>query len=54
MTSSVPVVIASDQASIPVASTLTAETTKVIGVTRTADGAGNLLTSNSTTYTAKF
>lgn len=54
MTSSVPVVLASDQTSIPVASTLTAETTKVIGVTRTADGTGNLLTSNSTTYTAKF
>lgn len=35
-------------------STLAAETTKVIGVTRTSDGAGNLLTSNSTTYTAKF
>lgn len=34
--------------------TLAAETTKVIGVTRTSDGAGNLLTSNSTTYTAKF
>lgn len=33
---------------------LTAETTKVIGVTRTADGAGNLLTTNSTTFTAKF
>lgn len=33
---------------------LAAETTKVLGVTRTADGAGNLLTSNSTTYTAKF
>lgn len=33
---------------------LDAETTKVIGVTRSADGAGNLLTSNSTTYTAKF
>lgn len=33
---------------------LTAETTKVIGVTRTADGAGNLLTSNSSTFTAKF
>lgn len=45
MAASRPVVIASDQASIPVASTLTAETTKVIGVTRTADGAGNLLTS---------
>lgn len=34
--------------------TLTAETTKVIGVVRNADGAGNLLTTNSTTYTAKF
>lgn len=33
---------------------LTAETTKVIGVVRNSDGAGNLLTSNSTTYTAKF
>jgi hypothetical protein len=33
---------------------LAAETTKVLGVTRTADGAGNLLTSNSTTPTAKF
>lgn len=33
---------------------LTAETTKVLGVTRTADGAGNLLTSNSSTFTAKF
>lgn len=35
-------------------STLAAETTKVIGVVRNSDGAGNLLTSNSTTYTAKF
>lgn len=34
--------------------TLSAETTKVIGVTRTADGAGNLLTSNSTTPAAHF
>jgi len=33
---------------------LTAETTKVIGVVRNSDGAGNLLTSNSTTPTAKF
>lgn len=33
---------------------LAAETTKVLGVTRTADGAGNLLTSNSTTYSSKF
>jgi hypothetical protein len=36
------------------AATLGAETTKVIGTVRTADGAGNLLTTNSTTYTAKF
>lgn len=54
MSASLPVVLASDQASIPVAATLTAETTKVIGVVRNSDGAGNLLTSNSTTYTAKF
>lgn len=47
MANSEPVVIASDQTSIPVAATLTAETTKVIGVTRTADGAGNLLTSTT-------
>lgn len=45
MSASLPVTIASNQASIPVAATLSAETTKVIGVTRTADGAGNLLTS---------
>jgi hypothetical protein len=51
---SIPIVIASDQGSFPVAATLNAETTKAIGVVRTADGAGNLLTSNSTTYTAKF
>lgn len=37
-----------------VQATLSAETTKVIGVVRNADGAGNLWTSNSTTYTAKF
>lgn len=37
-----------------VQATLAAETTKAIGVVRTSDGAGNLLTSNSTTYTAKF
>lgn len=34
------------------AATLSAETTKVIGVVRTADGAGNLLTSNSSTFTS--
>lgn len=45
------VTIATDDL-VPVS--LAAETTKVIGVTRTADGAGNLLTTNSTTYTAKF
>lgn len=33
---------------------LTAETTKAIGVVRASDGAGNLLTSNSTTFSAKF
>lgn len=33
---------------------LAAETTKVLGVVRNADGAGNLLTTNSTTFTAKF
>lgn len=56
MAASVPVVISSDQATFPVtaAATLAAETTKVIGVVRTADGAGNLYTTNSTTYTAKF
>lgn len=45
--------VISDSGSVTNA-TLSAETTKVIGVTRTSDGAGNLLTSNSTTYTAKF
>jgi hypothetical protein len=53
-TGSQRVTIASDNTAFSVNSTLSAETTKVIGVTRTADGAGNLLTSNSTTYTAKF
>jgi len=53
-TGSLRVTIASDNTAFSVNSTLSAETTKVIGVTRTADGAGNLLTSNSTTYTAKF
>ncbi len=47
MANSAPIVIASDQASIPVASTLSAETTKVIGVVRTSDGSGNLITSTS-------
>lgn len=48
------VTIASDNTAFAVNATLSAETTKVIGVVRNADGAGNLLTSNSTTYTAKF
>lgn len=37
-----------------VQATLSAETTKVIGTVRTADGSGNLYSSNSSTYTAKF
>lgn len=37
-----------------VQATLSAETTKVIGVTRTSDGAGNLITTNSTTPSGKF
>lgn len=37
-----------------VQATLAAETTKVIGTVRTADGAGNLYTTNSSTFTAKF
>jgi hypothetical protein len=40
MTASLPVVLASDQASVPVASTLTAETTKVIGTVRNIGNAG--------------
>lgn len=38
MAASRPVVLASDQSSIPVAATLAAETTKVIGTVRTASG----------------
>lgn len=53
-TGSQRVTIASDNTAFSVNSTLSAETTKVIGVTRTADGAGNLLTSNSTTPAAHF
>jgi hypothetical protein len=37
-----------------VQATLAAETTKVIGVVRNSDGAGNLLTSNSTATAGKF
>jgi hypothetical protein len=48
MAASHPVVLASDQSSIPVAATLNVETTKSIGVVRTADGSGNLLTSTGT------
>lgn len=39
---------------VQAAATLSAETTKVIGTVRNGDGAGNLFTSNSSTYTAKF
>lgn len=53
-TGSLRVTIASDNTAFSVNATLSAETTKVIGVVRNADGAGNLWTSNSTTYTAKF
>lgn len=41
------VVIASDNTAFSVNATLSAETTKVIGVIRTADGSGNLLTSTT-------
>lgn len=41
------VAIASDNTAFAVNATLSAETTKVIGVTRTADGSGNLLTSTT-------
>lgn len=43
-TGSLRVTIASDNTAFAVNATLSAETTKVIGVTRSADGAGNLLT----------
>jgi len=46
-TGSQRVTIASDNTAFAVNSTLTAETTKVIGVTRTADGSGNLITSST-------
>lgn len=41
------VTIASDNTAFAVNATLSAETTKVIGVVRTADGSGNLLTSTT-------
>lgn len=41
------VAIASDNTAFSVNATLSAETTKVIGVVRTADGSGNLLTSTT-------
>lgn len=44
-TGSLRVTIASDNTAFSVNATLSAETTKVIGVVRTADGSGNLLTS---------
>lgn len=43
MAASVPVVLASDQASIPVAATLTAETTKVIGTVRMLGNVGAIV-----------
>ena len=48
------VTIASDNTAFAVNATLAAETTKVIGVVRNADGTGNLLTTNSTTPAAHF
>jgi hypothetical protein len=53
-TGALRVAIASDNTGFAVNATLSAETTKVIGVVRTSDGAGNLLTSNSTTFSSKF
>lgn len=53
-TGSQRVTIASDNTAFSVNATLSAETTKVIGVVRNSDGAGNLWTSNSTTPSAKF
>lgn len=52
MASSLPVTLASNQTSIPVAATLGAETTKVIGTTRTADGSGNLIVSGAVSNVA--
>lgn len=46
-TGSLRVTIASDNTAFAVNSTLSAETTKVIGVVRNADGSGNLLTSTT-------
>lgn len=46
-TGSQRVTIASDNTAFSVNATLTAETTKAIGVVRSADGSGNLLTSTS-------
>lgn len=53
-TGSLRVTIASDNTAFSVNATLAAETTKVIGVVRNSDGAGNLLTSNSTATAGKF
>lgn len=44
---STSVVLASDQSSVPVAATLSAETTKVLGVVRVADGSGSLLVADN-------
>lgn len=53
-TGSLRVNIASDNTAFAVNATLNAETTKAIGVVRNADGTGNLLTTNSTTFSSKF
>lgn len=52
MTASMAVVLASDQSSVPVAATLTAETTKVIGTTRTLGNAGAIIDGVNTAATA--
>jgi hypothetical protein len=46
--------VVSNGGTFAVQAALNAETTKVIGVVRTSDGAGNLYTSNSTTPTGHF
>jgi hypothetical protein len=52
MTASVPVVLASDQASVPVAATLSAETTKVVGTVNIA-AAQSIAATQSGTWTVQ-
>lgn len=52
MAASIPVVLASDQASIPVAATLAAETTKVIGTVRVLGNVGAIVDGVNTAATA--